>query len=140
MAKYTKVTVVLIENSPRGNRRQFDGQSVEIDREPTVTQMSVDGQLSIGELPTHVLWKEGRASHFQHVTDVRITTLDDRIIVEGTLNRTFNWPRDSTEASPSIYFEVRRMVCTRCGIIGADARPNWREQPQRESLTGVQWR
>ena len=33
-----------------------------------------------------------------------------------------------------------RRVCTRCGIIGADARPNWREQPQRESLTGVQWR
>jgi hypothetical protein len=23
---------------------------------------------------------------------------------------------------------------------GADARPNWQEQPQRESLTGVQWR
>ena len=21
-----------------------------------------------------------------------------------------------------------RMVCTRCGMIGADARPNWREQ------------
>src|ERR1700690_2325831 len=33
-----------------------------------------------------------------------------------------------------------RMVCTQCGIIGADARPNWREQPQRESLTGTQWR
>jgi hypothetical protein len=33
-----------------------------------------------------------------------------------------------------------RMVCTRCGIIGADARTNWQEQPQRESLTGVQWR
>jgi hypothetical protein len=32
-----------------------------------------------------------------------------------------------------------RMMCTRCGIIGADARPNWQEQPQRESLTGVQW-
>jgi hypothetical protein len=26
-----------------------------------------------------------------------------------------------------------RMVCTRCGIIGADARPNWREQ------AGAQW-
>jgi hypothetical protein len=25
-----------------------------------------------------------------------------------------------------------RMVCTRCGIVGADARPNWREQPARE--------
>ena len=33
-----------------------------------------------------------------------------------------------------------RMVCTRCGIIGTDARPNWREQPLRETLTGVQWR
>jgi hypothetical protein len=32
------------------------------------------------------------------------------------------------------------MVCTRCGIIGADARPNWQEQPPRETLTGVQWR
>jgi hypothetical protein len=29
-----------------------------------------------------------------------------------------------------------RMVCTRCGIVGADARPNWKEQPARESLTG----
>jgi hypothetical protein len=33
-----------------------------------------------------------------------------------------------------------RMVCTRCGIIGADARPNWKEQLPRETLTGVQWR
>jgi hypothetical protein len=33
-----------------------------------------------------------------------------------------------------------RMVCTGCGIVGADARPNWQEQPPRESLTGVQWR
>ncbi len=32
-----------------------------------------------------------------------------------------------------------RMVCTSCGIIGAGARPNWRERPERESLTGVQW-
>jgi hypothetical protein len=27
----------------------------------------------------------------------------------------------------------------RCGIIGADARPNWQERPPREILTGVQW-
>jgi hypothetical protein len=32
------------------------------------------------------------------------------------------------------------MVCTLCSIIGgADAQPNWQDQPQRESLTGVQW-
>jgi len=29
-----------------------------------------------------------------------------------------------------------RMVCTGCGIIGADARPNWKEQTPRETLTG----
>jgi hypothetical protein len=33
-----------------------------------------------------------------------------------------------------------RMVCTQCGIVGADARPNWQEQPPRENLTGAQWR
>jgi len=32
-----------------------------------------------------------------------------------------------------------RMVCTRCSIVGADVRPNWREQPARPSLTGAQW-
>jgi hypothetical protein len=31
-------------------------------------------------------------------------------------------------------------MCTGCGIVGADARPNWKEQPERECLTGVQWR
>jgi hypothetical protein len=31
-----------------------------------------------------------------------------------------------------------RMVCTGCGIIGADARPNWKERPPRPSLTGSQ--
>jgi hypothetical protein len=33
-----------------------------------------------------------------------------------------------------------RMVCTGCGIIGADVRPNWQERPTRESITGTQWR
>jgi hypothetical protein len=31
------------------------------------------------------------------------------------------------------------MVCIGCGIIGADVRPNWKEQTPRETLTGVQW-
>jgi hypothetical protein len=33
-----------------------------------------------------------------------------------------------------------RMVCTGCGIIGADARANWGERQERPSLTGVQRR
>ena len=32
-----------------------------------------------------------------------------------------------------------RMVCTCCGIVGADVRPNWQERPAGESLTGRQW-
>jgi hypothetical protein len=32
------------------------------------------------------------------------------------------------------------MVCTGCGIIGADVRPNWQERPARESIAGNQWR
>jgi hypothetical protein len=32
-----------------------------------------------------------------------------------------------------------RMVCTGCGIVGADVRPNWQEREGRESLTGQQW-
>jgi hypothetical protein len=27
-----------------------------------------------------------------------------------------------------------RMVCTRCGIIGADARPNWKERTECTAL------
>jgi hypothetical protein len=34
----------------------------------------------------------------------------------------------------------QRMSCTKCGTVGADIRPNWLEQPERESLTGKQWR
>jgi hypothetical protein len=32
-----------------------------------------------------------------------------------------------------------RMVSTRCGIVGADARPNWNERPEWRGLTGAQY-
>jgi hypothetical protein len=41
------------------------------------------------------------------------------------------WP----DATPVASFGPR-MVCTGCGIVGADVRPNWTERPERESLTG----
>src|SRR5258708_24360974 len=34
----------------------------------------------------------------------------------------------------------RNAVCTKCGIIGADVRPNWSERPPPDSLTGAQCR
>ena len=35
-----------------------------------------------------------------------------------------------------------RVVCAKCGSRGnkIDVRPNWKEQPPSESLTGKQWR
>jgi hypothetical protein len=33
-----------------------------------------------------------------------------------------------------------KAVCTKCGMIGADVRPDWQEREGRESLTGRQWR
>jgi hypothetical protein len=32
-----------------------------------------------------------------------------------------------------------KAACTRCGVIGADVRPEWSERVPRESLTGAQW-
>jgi hypothetical protein len=32
-----------------------------------------------------------------------------------------------------------RMVCTGCGVVGADVRPNRQERAPRESITGIEW-
>jgi len=34
----------------------------------------------------------------------------------------------------------RRAKCGKCGGRDVDVRPNWKEQPTGESLTGKQWR
>ena len=34
----------------------------------------------------------------------------------------------------------RRVKCGKCGSRDVDVRPNWKEQPLSESLTGEQWR
>jgi hypothetical protein len=31
-----------------------------------------------------------------------------------------------------------RLKCSKCGVRNIDVRPNWKEQPSRESLTGRQ--
>jgi hypothetical protein len=33
-----------------------------------------------------------------------------------------------------------KAICTKCGMIGADVRPDWTERPKSKSLTGAQWR
>ena len=46
--------------------------------------------------------------------------------------------RDDTE----VPWFANKVVCAKCGARGRriDVRPNWKEQPPSESLTGKQWR
>jgi hypothetical protein len=38
-----------------------------------------------------------------------------------------------------LWFRLR-VKCGNCGSRNVDVRPNWKEQPPSESLTGKQWR
>jgi hypothetical protein len=53
----------------------------------------------------------------------------------GAVINADRWPDES-----ALQDLDRRAVCTKCGMIGANVRPNWSERPQPESLTGTQWR
>jgi hypothetical protein len=48
----------------------------------------------------------------------------------------------SYPAETEVPYVRSRVVCASCGSRGnkIDVRPNWKEQPPRESLTGKQWR
>jgi hypothetical protein len=46
---------------------------------------------------------------------------------------------DAWPDSVPVPFFGPRMVCTGCGIVSADARPNWKDRAERASLTGTQW-
>jgi hypothetical protein len=48
---------------------------------------------------------------------------------------------DSICRTPNVALLAKmRTAGTKCGMIGADVRPNWSERPPPESLTGKQWR
>jgi hypothetical protein len=44
------------------------------------------------------------------------------------------WPDDT-----AIRDLCPKAVCTKCGMIGADVRPDWNERSEQERLTGAQW-
>jgi hypothetical protein len=48
----------------------------------------------------------------------------------------------SYPAETEIPYFKSRVVCAKCGSRGnkIDVRPNWKEQPPSDSLTGKQWR
>jgi hypothetical protein len=50
--------------------------------------------------------------------------------------------RGLTTGEVALLYQVSRVVCAKCGGRGnkIDVRPNWKEQPPSESLTGKVWR
>jgi hypothetical protein len=44
---------------------------------------------------------------------------------------------DAYDGSLPVKSFESRMMCTRCGLIGADVRPNWSEVLARRSLLGL---
>jgi len=48
----------------------------------------------------------------------------------------------SYPADTEVPWFARKVICAKCGVRGRhiDVRPNWKEQPTRESLTGKHWR
>ena len=48
----------------------------------------------------------------------------------------------SVTADTEVPWFANKVVCAKCGARGRhiDVRPNWKEQPPSESLTGKQWR
>ncbi len=63
---------------------------------------------------------------------VRSLTVSCWLCHHGAVLRADAWPDDV----PVPWFGPR-MVCTGCGIVGADARPNWQDRPSRPTLTGA---
>lgn len=57
-----------------------------------------------------------------------------RVCHHGAVLSADPWP----DATPMPFFGPH-MVCTGCGIVDADARPNWTERPLRPNLTEAQW-
>jgi hypothetical protein len=95
IAAYRNVKIALIENSTAGNPpKMFSAQTIGIEHEPDIVQISVDGRRSSAKLPATVLWLEGKAKELQRITDIKIFGSDGAMLLSAAILRTYQAPRD----------------------------------------------
>jgi hypothetical protein len=104
---YRSVELTLLEHSTAGNPpKKFDGQTVEITREPDTVRTGVDGYTSSGRHPTKIFWHGGTAKSFANITNVRVVADNGEVLIDNDqLCTTYHLPKD---ASGGVNFEVLR--------------------------------
>jgi len=90
------VNILLIENSTAGNPpKLFEAQHVKIKKGNVQLKQGVDGKISPYNELSEVLWIEGNATDFDGITDVKITSADGDVLLDGELNSFYNGPKDT---------------------------------------------
>jgi len=88
--------ILLIESSTAGNPpKSFEAQRVEISHENDTVKQGVDGQVSRGSHPSKVLWFGGNANDLSNITNIRITTADGNVLLDGELNSNSGAPKNT---------------------------------------------
>ena len=92
---HKKVTVKLTENSTAGHSpKVFPDQTVEITHEGDEFQTGVDGKTSKVARPHEIIWHGGTAIQLVAITDLAIYASNGEVLLDGSLCRTVDVPRD----------------------------------------------
>ncbi len=93
--QHKNATVKLTENSTAGHSPKiFPNQTVEITHEGDVFQTGVDGRTSKGARPHEIIWRGGTAMQLEAITDVAIYASNGEVLLNGSLCRNVDIPRD----------------------------------------------
>jgi hypothetical protein len=96
--------ITLIEESTAGNPpKVYAAQRLEIRSVPSTIVVGVDGNRSVGDHPSEILWHGGTAADLAHITNVRITDTNGAVLIDGSLNTFHTVPHD---VSGGVRFDV----------------------------------
>ncbi|MDA1379597.1 hypothetical protein PCI56_06580 [Plesiomonas shigelloides subsp. oncorhynchi] len=89
-------TILLIDNSTAGNPpKSFEAQRIEIKLENDTVTQGIDGYISKGLHPSDVLWFEGTVNDLRNITNVKITAVNGKVLLDGELNTFYGAPKNT---------------------------------------------